>query len=363
MKDIWWDCASLVPPNTDLKPSPPAPIPKGEGRYWKKMGKKTNLTRRDFVAAMTMAGASLSLGGIPSAMAASEETTSGGGKNKMPICFFTKPIDRYETSFMTDVIAEAGFDGIDLTVRPGGKVEPARVDNDLPKFAEAAKSRNLSLLLMTTSITGPESPLAEKVLKAASETGIKHYRLGYVDYDLKAGIWESLQKYKEKLRELAPINKRYQIQAGYHNHTGVRVGATVWDIWELVRGLPVDQISVQYDIRHAVCEGGMSWVLGMRLVRPSIGSLAVKDFTWDVSSGRAKVVSVPLGEGIVDFDAFFKLVKELDIKLPITVHAEYPLLSRDEQGFSTAEKQKAITAKLKKDADFVRNQLLKHQIG
>ena len=326
------------------------------------MEKEINLTRRDFVAVMSMAGASLSLGGISSAVAATEETAPAAQNNAVPIYFFSKPLDRFEVGFMADTLAGAGLDGFELTVRPGGKVEPDRADNDLPKFAEAIRNHKLALKMMVTSITGANSPFTEKVLKAASEVGVKHYRLGYYDYDFKAGILESLQKHKTSLQQLVAINKQYQIQAVYQNHSGIRVGAAVWDVWELIRGLPVEQVSMQYDVRHAVTEGALSWILGMRLVRPYIGSLAIKDFTWNVSGGKARAVNVPLGEGIVDFNAYFKIIKELNIKTPISVHAEYPLLSSAEEDLSLMEKQKVITAKLKKDVDFVRTQFANHQI-
>jgi sugar phosphate isomerase/epimerase len=112
-----------------------------------------------------------------------------------------------------------------------------------------------------------------------------------------------------------------------------------------------------------VTEGAASWVNGIRLLRPHIGSLAIKDFTWDVSSRRPRVVSLPLGEGIVDFDAYFRLVKELGLRLPISLHIEYPLLSRTEESLPLLEKQKIVTAKLKKDVDYIRTQLAKHQIA
>jgi L-ribulose-5-phosphate 3-epimerase len=302
------------------------------------------------------------LNGLSSAVAAPAETTSSVSKDVVPIYFFTKPIDGFETEFMADALAQAGLNGSDLSVRPGGKVEPERVEDELPKFVEVIRSRNLALKMMVTAITGISSPFAERVLKAASAVGIKHYRLGYFDFDYQAGIWESLQKYKTNLQQLAVLNKQYQVQAGYQNHTGTRVGAAVWDLWELFRDLPLEQMSVQYDVRHAVTEGAGSWILGMRLVRPCIGSLVIKDFKWDVSAGKPRIVSVPLGEGIVDFNAYFNLVKEFNIKAPITLHVEYPLLTKTEEGLSLLKKQKIIVAKLKKDVDYLRTQIAKHQI-
>ncbi len=318
------------------------------------MENKTHLTRRDFLAVTSLTAASLA-SGIGSAAAASP-------KNIPPIHFFSKPLDAFEVEFMADTLSAAGIDGFDLTVRPGGKVEPARADTDLPKFAEAIRKQKLALHMMVTSITGVQSPDAEKVLKAASAAGITHYRLGYFDYDFKTGITESLAKHRDSLQALAALNRQHKIQAGYQNHSGARVGSAVWDVAELLRGLPVEQVSSQYDIRHAVCEGAASWVVGMRRIAPQIGSLAIKDFTWEVSGGKARIVSVPLGEGIVDFDAYFKLVRELGIKAPITLHIEYPLLTKTEEALSLVEKQKLIATRLKKDTDWLRAQLAKHQL-
>ena len=48
-----------------------------------------------------------------------------------------------------------------------------------------------------------------------------------------------------------------------------------------------------------------------------IGSLAIKDFTWEINNGRAKIKKVPLGQGIVDLDGFFKNIKNVNITAPL----------------------------------------------
>ena len=167
---------------------------------------------------------------------------------------------------------------------------------------------------------------------------------------------------KEKLGLLARLNKETGIQGGYQNHSGTKVGAPMWDVWELIKDLPPEQISSQFDVRHAVTEGASSWILAMRLLHKNIGSLAIKDFTWEVSGRKAKVVSLPLGEGIVDFDLFFKTLKELNIIAPISLHVEYPLIGKEEEGLPLLQKQQVIVTKIKKDVDFIRTNLMKYQL-
>lgn len=280
-----------------------------------------------------------------------------------PVAFFTKPLDGYELEFMTASLAMAGIDGYDLAVRPNGRVVPERVADDLPKVIETGRKYKLHTEMMVTAITDAKDKFAELTLKTAAKEGIKHYRLGYYEYNFKKGIPESLDEIRKKLEGLAGLNKEIGIQAGYQNHSGTRVGGPMWDVWELIKDFQTESISSQFDVRHAVTEGNASWVVAQRLLSKNIGSLAIKDFTWEVTNRKAKVVNTPLGDGIVDFDLFFQTVKDLDIVAPITLHVEYPFLSASEEKLPLLQKQKIIVSKLKKDTDFIRSKLNQFQLS
>jgi L-ribulose-5-phosphate 3-epimerase len=282
---------------------------------------------------------------------------------KFPIAIFTKPLDSFELELMAETLAMSGIDGFDLSVRPKGRVEPARVTEELPKAIEMGKKYKLSTQMMVTAITDSQDINTERVLKCAASLGIKHYRLGYYDYDFKKGIRESLVEIRKKIESLAWLNKAIGIQGGYQNHSGTKVGAPLWDVSEMLLNIPVASMSSQFDVRHAVTEGASSWILAMRLLRDNIGSLAIKDFTWDVSNNKAKVVSVPLGEGIVDFDLFFNAVKEMNLIVPLTLHIEYPLLTKEEENLSIMQKQRIMVSKIKKDVEFIRTKLAKFQLA
>lgn len=249
-----------------------------------------------------------------------------------------------------------------MTVRPGGKVEPASVETDLPKLVERAKKYNLAFDMMVSGIVSASDPFTERVLKTASSSGVKYYRLGWFDYDTKSGVWESVQKYRTVLKEIAELNRKYKIHGGYQNHAGPRLGGPVWDLHELLRDLPPEYLGSQYDVRHAMVEGANTWILGMRLISSHIRTLAIKDFTWKVNNGKPEAVTVPMGEGIVDWDLFFKTVKELKIEGPLTLHIEYPLLEKGEEKFSLTQQQDIIVKKLKKDMDYLTDYLKKYQL-
>ncbi len=307
------------------------------------------ISRRRFIQTTALTGAFM-----PFAGAVASEIQSGH-QNRPKIYYFSKDLDKYETEFMAETLSLAGVDGFDLTVRPGGKVEPEEVTDELPKVVETGNKHNLATHLIVTGITGTEDPLTEEVLITASALGVKHYRLGYYDYDLSAGVLKSLENIKSRLKSLSDMNRHFNIQAGYQNHSGGRVGSPGWDVWELVKDFPVETISSQFDVRHAKVEGNRSWIFVLHLLSRNIGSLAIKDFTWHVENGRARIVNVPLGEGLVDFNLYFRTLKELKVNVPITLHVEYPLLTAKEESFALLAKQKIIVDKIKNDVQFIRN--------
>jgi sugar phosphate isomerase/epimerase len=232
----------------------------------------------------------------------------------------------------------------------------------LPKYIEKASEFDLSIDMIVTGISSAKEPYTEKILKTASESGVKYYRLGWYEYNLKDGIWATLQKYRTRLNDLEELNRKYKIHGGYQNHSGTLVGAPVWDLHELLRDFPPEFLGSQYDVRHAMVEGTDTWMIGMSLIARHIKTMAIKDFIWKTGNGRPEPVTVPLGEGMVNWDLFFKMVKELNIVAPLTLHIEYPLLEKDEEKLPLIQQQKIIVRKLKKDSDFINFYKKKYQL-
>ena len=283
-------------------------------------------------------------------------------EKKYPINLFTKPLDKYGNDFMIDTLKMGRVDGLDLTVRPKGSVLPEKVAEDLPVVAEMAKKNGLFLEMMVSNITSDETPHAKNVLKIAAQQGIKHYRMGYFRYNDDEKAKETIAHAQTQIQSLIEINTQYGIQGGYQNHTGNYFGAPLWDLIGVLEKVASPWISSQFDIYHAYSEGYRSWEVGMEIMAPKIGSLAIKDFTWEINNGRAKIKKVPLGQGIVDLDGFFKNIKTMNITAPITLHIEYPLLEKYEENLSLIEKQKIIVGKIQNDVQFIKSKLHQYQL-
>jgi L-ribulose-5-phosphate 3-epimerase len=322
----------------------------------------SSYTRRDFVGLMALAGTARLAGLSSSAFGAESGAAAAKATGSTCIHVFSKPLQWLSYDEAAALIAETGYGGVDFSVRPGGHVLPENVEKDLPRAVEAARKAGLKVEMITTAIVDPRDPHTERILKVASQVGVKYYRFGYVDYDNKAGVWASLQKHKATFKALAEMNERHGLHGAYQNHAGVRVGGPVWDLHELVRDLDPRWVGVQYDIRHATVEGAESWPIGLRLLAPWVRCTDIKDFKWEQKPGKGEVENVPMGEGIVNYDLYFKLVRELNITGPMSVHFEYPPFERVTTPIPEAKKRAIFAEGMKKDLAVLKQRMAKHQI-
>ena len=262
------------------------------------------------------------------------------GPEEWLIAVFSKHLQWLPFSDVGPTIAESGFFVVDLTVRPGGHVLPERVEDDLPRAVETLRKSGVAVGLITTAITDGRDPLARRVLATAKQVGIDHYRMGYWEYPAGRTPLEGLRELKPRVAELAALNREIGIRGGYQNHVGTRVGGSVWDLGILLDGTTPDGLGVQYDIRHAVAEGGESWPIALRMIAPHIDTIAVKDFQWSKeTNGRWEPRSVPLGEGMVDFPAYLRQLRPLGALPPVTMHFEYEPLEMSGGGGAGRRKQ------------------------
>lgn len=308
--------------------------------------KNQMLSRREILAAMTAAAGAH---GAPAG-------------NRYVICAFSKHFQWASVPEMSQVCKDLGYEGIDLTVRSGGHVLPERVAEDLPKAAEAIQRAGLKLEMITSDIVDASTPHAETVVKTLKALGVRWYRWGGFRYDLNKSIPAQVAEFKARVKDLADLNKQYGVCAMYHTHSGVgQVGASMWDLYLILKDYDSNSVSVNYDIGHATVEGGYGgWVHSSRLLMPMIRGVAVKDFRWKQNEKGNWVPGwCGLGQGMVNFKQFFSFLKTARFAGPLQLHMEYDELGGAGSGKTTftIPKEKLL-AIMKRDLDTLKRLLV-----
>lgn len=267
------------------------------------------------------------------------------------LCLFSKHLPGMDWTRLAKTVKQFGFDGIDLTVRAAGHVLPENAETDLPKAFKAIQDQGLRLSMITTNLTSTADPTAKPILSTAGRLGIPFVKPGYYRYAF-VDVRAELQKAMIDFRGLCELGKQSGVQIGYHNHEGY-LGAQTWDIAATIDQLDAKWVGYYFDIRHAVAEGGAAgWKIALNLAAPRIKMIAIKDSFWDRTSKGWRQINCPLGEGAVDWTAYFKTLRAANFNGPISLHIEY-----DIKGATPAAVEENTIVAIEKDFAFLKARL------
>ncbi len=301
----------------------------------------------------TMLATSAAAAGV---VAANADTNT---KRPMKVAIFSKHLLFLRGEQLAEGAAEIGFDGVDLAVRKGGHVLPERVKQDLPPLIATLRKHGLEVPMITTDIVDANTPYAEDILSTASQLGIRYYRWGGLTYKPDLPLEQQLNSMKPRVEKLAALNARYRATAMYHTHSGVNVvGASIWDLHELLSGLDPAAVGVNYDVGHATVEGGFGgWINSFRITGKYLHGIAVKDFLWEKKGpGNWRPAWKPLGDGMVRLPEFFGMVAASGFDGPLQLHFEYPLGGAEDGKAEIADKS-AVFNPMRRDLQQLRTYL------
>jgi sugar phosphate isomerase/epimerase len=267
------------------------------------------------------------------------------------ICFFSKHLPRLDGRGLARVLKPMGFDGVDLTVRPGGHVDPKRVAQDLPAFVESIRGEGLALPMITTGLLSADDPAAQPTLETAAALKIPYFKPGYYLYAFKDARAE-VAAAGAKLHGLAALSARAGVYLGFHNHAGY-IGGNIWDIAPFVDALPRQAAGYYFDVRHAVVEGGdAGWRTGFDIAASRLAMIALKDFYWEKAADRWRIHDCPLGEGMVNWKAYFAMLAKANFHGPVSLHLEYEI-----PGKTPEEIERNTIAAAARDLAFIKARL------
>lgn len=255
--------------------------------------------------------------------------------DNLQLALFSKCVQDYPLEKLAQCLKQMGIKFLDLTVRPGGHVEPEQVEEQLPAIHGKLLSAGISINMITTNILDASDKLTEKILRTTAALGIKYYKLGYFRYEGLGTLLKQREEIKKRVEELSSLNNEIGIHGGFHNHSNDFFGASLWDVCYVIKDTNPAAIGVYFDPAHAVIEGGScGWKMAMDLLADRITMLAVKDFRWlDNKTGyagarRHSIEICPFSEGNVPWHEVLQMLKKINFSGPVSIHSEYSDFSR-----------------------------------
>ena len=237
---------------------------------------------------------------------------------------------------VAELMAKAGFDGIEWTVRPKGHILPENVKTDLPRAVAATRKQGLKSTMIVTGFTNGADPASETILKVAADCGVRQYRPGYFLYDAKKETFrQSFDRIKAGFASLAALSEKTGVKTVYQNHSSwgpSLFGGLVWDVWEAIRDLDQKWMGLDYGPMHAYFETNLSWSHGLELVSDRIGAVCLKDFHYQLSKKNQKdhaKFMCAAGQGVVPWNDVKRLLDACKVKVPFVVHFEHKFDDKD----------------------------------
>jgi sugar phosphate isomerase/epimerase len=304
------------------------------------------VTRRNAIAALG-AAAILARDARPQA-AAEKDGGPKAGVAKAPrttpmICAFSQNLIKVPYPELGTIAQQIGYDGVDLTVMDGGHVNPHITNVDLVRAFESVRGAGLEVPMITTTITTINEQTAYPILAITGHTQVHLYRLGFWPYAVNPNtvpdIPRRMAQVRSDLTGLLALGRNYQMTAMFPNRAGGYVGEAVWDAQAVIGDMDPQWIGYYFDPSQAT--GDVE--IALRLALPRLKAVALQDYTWVKAGNAWKMQMCPLGEGMVDWPAFFRVLAEAKFTGPVSVHQEYRV--QDELGA------------MNKDLEFVRKQV------
>ena len=314
------------------------------------------LSRREFIqrSATAVSGAA-TLSAWPASGAQGGERRPFRGT----ICLFSKPVPQLSWRELAQSAKQAGFGGIDLTVRPEGHVLPERAATDLPKAVAAIRAEGLQVPMISTALLSADDPTAESILRTASQLSIPYMKPGYYHYKF-VNVLEELDQAGQQFRALVELAGRHRIQVGYHNHPGY-IGAPVWDMAKVIEPLDPRWCGFYYDLGQATIDGAASaWKMSANLVIPRLKMIAAKDFIWkQVGPHQWHAETCPMGQGMANWREFLGILAQSNFHGPISLQQEFAIPGvADNQGIAVSRAAvPQVMAAAKENLDYLKSLL------
>jgi sugar phosphate isomerase/epimerase len=215
-----------------------------------------------------------------------------------------------------------GFNLIELPVRPGFPVAPARIEQDLPAAVKTLADLGVQVVNVTVDL-----PLRDERLYAAcAASGIAMNRV--IFKRSTPSYWEAEAAAHRQLDEALPLCEHYGVKIGVQHHYGGSIPLNSMGLHHLLKDYEPRWVGAIWDPAHNALQGEDA-LTGLELVQSHLCMVNLKNAYWRRTN--------PPDGGEAQWGAYFcagphgrtswadvaKGVKLVGYRGPITFSAEY----------------------------------------
>jgi sugar phosphate isomerase/epimerase len=244
-------------------------------------------------------------------------------------CAFTESFQSWPIPKVCEKFREIGLDGLDLTVRPGGHIQPENAAKELPGAVKAATDHGVRISMLSTAISDDDKT-AESILASCGELNIDRVKLGYYRYAEFGTLLKQLDQIRAQVERVAKLAQKYKVLPCVHIHSGDTLPSGGVIAYLLLRDFQPGEVGAYVDPMHMTIEGGIDgWRQGLDLLSPWIAISSLKNCVWRAAgrdpSGqeRFRPVKCPVADGIAPIPDYIAALRKLGYHGLFTLHSEY----------------------------------------
>jgi L-ribulose-5-phosphate 3-epimerase len=233
------------------------------------------------------------------------------------LCVYSGCFAKLPVALLPETVAGMGFEGVDLTVMPGGHVDPSKYMVQMDRAFQMFQDAALEVPMISTAYTSASQPYAYQVLYISAEFGARFCKLGA--WPPSTAIPAALLR--ANLNQLAATSLQCRIASLIPNRAGSYPGRSMTELEALMPAAGRAVLGYCFDPAQSVIESRSpnAWESELRTALPRLGAISLAD----AAIPNDQPAPCPLGEGVIDWKKFFSILKDANFRGPISIRQDY----------------------------------------
>ena len=249
-------------------------------------------------------------------------------RGRPAICLYSQVLVKVPYDELGPILRSIGVDGCDLSVQPGGHVNPLGTADltfmHMMRSVEAITGVGLEVPVITTAFTSLKDPNIQVVMQGCAQMGVPLFRAGRWKYSPGTEIEARLVEVQRDIAGLAALARAVKMAVAIQNVAGDFVGEAIWDTHMIIRSMDPRLVGYAFDSGYATAEGAAGgWEIALRLALPRLKMVTARDFYWAKDGGAWNMTPCPLGEGMVPWPKILATLANARFTGPISIEVAY----------------------------------------